>query len=287
MARILTLFVPRRGRVLVDPQPDPALALALVAHGARVRVLQEPESWSRAAGRDPRLVVVTTGASRRPAERPGLGRRKALLDFARERALPVVEDATGLDRQLGDGAPALSALDGTGRVLPLADVADEAGGDLTATAVAAGPKARDRLRSLAESGPPGPDRLAQRVLAAFLVGAGRARTLRTLRERRELMLAAVKRALRRRLPEAARFEFSADGAAVRVDLPADMTGEGLKRAAARRGIGVLSARDCGEAASRDRFVLLDLGALEEGELLDAIREVGAAFDEIVESTPSD
>ncbi len=274
----LALFVSPGGRVLVDGPIDPDLSRALAAHGAKTVRLTERNRWERQSGREARALVVATTPSRMPGAVPGLARRKALLDFAREHALPVIEDVTGTDGGAGTGPPPLASLDTSGRILALCDLADEVGGDVTAAALAVPPKAIERLRARAEAGVHGPDRLAQRVLALALDSSGRTAARRALRERRELQRHQVRRSLRRRLPELAEFEFSAASDAVRLDLPEGVTGAELQRTAEAHGVRVRSARDCGERPKGDVYLGHDLTRLEEGELLDGIRRLGAAFD---------
>ncbi|MGH2570225.1 MAG: GntR family transcriptional regulator, partial [bacterium] len=98
MERLLRLFVPARGLVLSDALLDPDLCLPLRVRRARVVVL--PQEWVPAsipARLSPRLLVVATGESRLPGRPPDLARRRALLDLARQRGLPVVEDVTRTD----------------------------------------------------------------------------------------------------------------------------------------------------------------------------------------------
>lgn len=277
LRRLLDLFVPDGGRVLLDGPVDPELVDALRGR-TRAAWLGERERWSAETRRLPRLIVVATGRGRVPGPVPDLPRRKAILDFAREHGIPLLEDVTGADRAPGPQPPPLAALDPSGRVFPLADLSDEVGGGLRAAAIAATPKAIDRLRTAAE-GDAGPDRLTQRVIGLALESPGRARAVRAVRERRELLRAPVRRALQRRLPELTGYEFSADSDAVRVDLPEDCTGDALRRYAEQHGLRLRSARDCGRPSREDRFVLLDLTGHEEGELLEGVRRLGAAFDE--------
>jgi DNA-binding transcriptional MocR family regulator len=163
-------------------------------------------------------------------------------------------------------------------VFPICDLSDEVGGSLTACAVGAGPKALDRFRVGASGAARPPDRISQRALAAALDSPSRARAVRKLREHRKLLEPAVARSLRRRLPELAGYEFSPASDAVRLDLPDGIDGSALRDAARARGVLVRSARDCGAVPAGDRFVLLDLTRLEEGELLEGIRRLGEALD---------
>ncbi|HMB68464.1 MAG TPA: hypothetical protein VKU85_04110, partial [bacterium] len=285
MARILRLFVPRRGVVLADRLPDPELAAPVRARRARLVVLppEEDERSLPAAIRrlTPRLLLVTTGASRLPGPIPGPARRRALLDLARERSIPVVEDVTHTEwLQNPPVPPPLAVLDRAGRVLPLCDLSDEAGGAFAAAAVGATSKALDRLRLVADPTERSLDRLAQTALAHALDSPTRIRTLRAVREKRKLLVAAVTRSLRRRLANAPGFEFSAGADAVRVDLPEGVSGEDVREAARDRGVLVRTARDCGSPPSGDRFLLLDLTRHDEGDLLDGIRLLGEALDEV-------
>lgn len=283
LAGILQAFVPRGGQVLAHGWLDPELATAVRQHGARLRRLGERSTWT-SRGRSARLVLTTTGAARVPGPPPGLAARKALLDFARERGLPIVEDVTGLDRADGAALPPLASLDESGRVIPICDLSDEVGGDVVAAGLAVTAKLLTRWRSdpLGRS----PDRLRQRVLANALESPGRARALRATRERRDLLRAALRRSLRQRIPELAGFEFNETSDALRLDLPPGISGEALRRAAEQRDVHIHSARDCGATPAEDRFVLLDLTRHEEGDLLLGLRELGAAFDQLEEDADS-
>jgi DNA-binding transcriptional MocR family regulator len=284
MERLLRLFVPVRGLVLADALLDPDLAAPLRARKARVLVLpQESMLRSLPPRLSPRLLVVATGESRLPGRPPDLARRRALLDLAKQRGIPVVEDVTRTDAMAAATVP-LAVLDPSGRVFPLCDLSDEIGGGLGACVVGAGPKALERLRAGAPSSGTPPGRLSQRVLASALDSPGRARAVRKLREQRKLLEPSVARALHRRLPQLGGHEFSAGSDAVRLDLPEDVTGSALQEAARGRGVLVRSARDCGAGPAADRFVLLDLTRLEEGELLEGIRRLGETLDALCVSS---
>jgi GntR family transcriptional regulator/MocR family aminotransferase len=287
---LLSLFVPSRGTVLADSLLDPELALPIRERGARVALLPadvEPKSLAgRARRAKARLLLVASGASRLPGKPPGRVRRRALLDLAREEGLPIVEDVTGIDWLAEPPIPPpLAALDPTGRVFSLCDLGDEVGGEFGAAVFVAPPKALDRLRRRA--GPeafPGADRLSQRVLARALDAPGRMRTRRALLERRKLLSPTIARSLRRRLPALEGHAFSIGADAVRLDLPGDVRATDLAEAARAKGVRIRTARDCGGPPSRDRFLLLDLTRHEEGELLEGIRLLGAAFDDMLQST---
>ena len=283
VAAVLRLFVPARGLVLLDGPVDPDLGRPLRERGARVSVLPAtPAAFARAGGRaTARLIVAATGASRLPGTPPDPVRRRSLLDLARDRAVPILEDVTGLDLASPPQAPPLATLDGTGRVLPLCDLSDEAGGGFSAAILAATPKALDRLRIAGPAAEP-PDRLAQQVIARALDSPRRTRTLEAVRERRRLLLTAISRTIGRRLPEIANLEFTPAGDAVRIDLPDDLPAAVLARAAEARGVRVIVPHECGLPPSRDDFLLLDLTRHEEGELLDGIRRLGEALDSLEE-----
>jgi len=283
--RLLRLFVPARGVVLADALLDPEVMLPLRARRTRVVLLPEGDDLGRAARRlAPRLIVATTGTGRLPGRPPGIARRRALLDLARTHGVPILEDVTHTDELPAPVPPGLAVLDPSGRVFPICDLSDEAGGEFTACVVGAGAKALERLRMRTRSDAKPPDRLAQRALAAALDAPGRVRALRKMREHRKLLEASVARSLRRRLPDLLGWEFSAGSDAVRLDLPEGTSGTGLQEAAQARGVLIRSACDCGARAADDRFVLLDLVRHEEGELLDGIRRLGQALDALREAT---
>ncbi|MGQ0722268.1 MAG: GntR family transcriptional regulator [Candidatus Eiseniibacteriota bacterium] len=283
MARILRVFVPRRGTVLADSLLDPDLAVPVEERRARLVVLpgedSERDLGDAVRRATPRLLLVTTGSSRLPGRPPGPARRRALLDLARDAGIPVVEDVTHTEWLDGPPAPPpLAVLEPTGRVISLSDLSDEAGGGFVAAAVGGTAKVLERLRLCADPTEKTLDRLSQRALALALDAPSRVRTLRTLRERRKLRAASVSRALARRIPASPSHAFSDGADAVRVDLPDGVNGEALREAARDRGVLVRGARDCGAAESADRFVLLDLSRHDEGDILEGIRRLGEALD---------
>jgi DNA-binding transcriptional MocR family regulator len=203
--------------------------------------------------------------------------RRLMLDTARGGGVPILEDVTHTEWLLETPVlPALAVLDATGRVIPICDLSDEIGGPHPGAVAAGSSKLLERLRHF--PAPEGFDRLSQRVLAAALDHGGRVRAQRVLREKRGLLRASIARFLNRHLASTLGHEFSAGFDAVRVDLPDDVAGSELRDEARRHGVLVWSATDCGAPKKRDRFVLLDLTRHEEGEILNGIRRLGAAFD---------
>jgi GntR family transcriptional regulator/MocR family aminotransferase len=278
---LLRLFVPPGGAVVAGSLPDPDLARALRARGAELRLLpSEPEEGRSLALGTARLFLVSSSGSRLPQSPLRPEARREILDHARARGVPIVEDATNFDREeTPESFPSLGALDRSGRVFTICDLSDEIGGAFRAAALAATPKVVERLRRSA--GPAeSPGRLTQQVLARALEHPSRRRTLRKVRERRRLLIPAILRSLRRRLPELLAHEFTPGADGLRLDLPEGISGDTLRDAARSKGVFVLSARDCGADPGSDRFVLLDLTRLEEGELLEGIRLLGATLDEL-------
>ncbi len=95
------------------------------------------------------------------------------------------------------------------------------------------------------------------------------------------------RCLRRRLPALDGWEFTPEADAVRLDLPDDVAARDLARRARDQGVIVRTAAECGASKSGDRFLLLDLTRHDEGEILEGIRRLGVAFDELEESAAGD
>lgn len=282
-AALVDLFVPAGGLVLLDAPIAPELGVVLRERGVRFEPLpREDETLAQTIAEypDARLVVATTGIPRVPFPVPSLVRRKALLDAIRERHLPLVEDVTGADR-LAAPEPPLASLDASGRVLPLCDLADEIGGDLSAAVVAGTPRALERWRARSAGADRRPDRLAQRVLARALESSVRPRVLRQLREQRRLLAPSVKRTIRRRLPAFPEPELGPSADMMLLLLPADLAAADIQRAAADRGVLVCTSADCGISNTSPDFLLLDLARHEEGEILQGIRILG----EVVDSLP--
>ncbi len=280
LARLLDLFVPAGATVLVEPPVDPKLLPVLERRMAGAVILGDDLEAAEAAARGAaRLLLATTGCPRLPGSVPDLVRRRALLDLARELGIPVAEDLTGIDRLDPPVLPPLAALDAPGRVFAWFDLEDEIGGEHRAALGAFGAKALDRLRPGAGSAGGAPDRLTQRVLGAALDWAGRARAQRALRERRRLLLASVRRTIRRRLAACGEPAFSAGGETALVTLPDGASSGEISRAAAARDLHVLDARACGRPGATPDFLVLDLTRHEEGDLLEGIRLLG----EIVEA----
>ncbi len=290
VADALRLFVPRRGVVFADALLDPELAMPVAAHGARLVILPAvattPDELRTGGGRGrvaPRLLLLATGTSRLPGSRPDPVRRRLLLDLARGAGIPILEDVTGTDRlDQPPIPPPLASLDGSGRVIPICDLSDEAGGEFQGTVLGGSPKILDRIRLVSTPDGPGPDRLTQRALAQALDAPARTRARRAVHEKRALQKAAITRTIRRRLPALENWEFTAEADAVRLDLPADVSATGLAGRARAVGVLVRTSIDCGATRGSAPFLLLDLTRHEEGELLEGIRRIGLAFDALEE-----
>lgn len=278
LARLLDLFVPAGSTVLVDAPVDPRLLPVLERRMAGAVLLGEDLAGAEATRGAARLLLATTGCPRLPGAGPGFARRRALLDLARELGIPVAEDLTGIDRIDPPVLPPLAALDAPGRIFAWFDLDDEIGGEHRAALGAFGAKALDRLRAGTATTGAAPDRLTQRVLAAALEWPGRTRALRALRERRRLLLASVRRTIRRRLPGCGEPVFSAGGETALLPLPDGASSGEISRAAAARDLRVLDARACGQPGAVPDFLVLDLTRHEEGDLLEGIRLLGEIVD---------
>ena len=281
---IIRAFVPRGEVVLAEGLLDPELVLPV--REERRKLVRLPASGAGSlekafARKRVRLLLMATGESRLTTAPPPLTRRRTLVDLARTHGIPVLEDVTGTERRREAGTPAPAAvLDASGRVIPLCDLSDEAGGHLTGGAVAGTVKLLDRIRQEHEAMDRPLERLRQRALARALEDPGRARSLQATRERRKLRTASIRRTIRRRLPEFGEPAFTAGADAVTIPLPAGVTGVALARAAAERGVVVRTAADCGVTSAEEDFVLLDLTRREEGDVLEGIRHLGEAFDRL-------
>jgi DNA-binding transcriptional MocR family regulator len=289
VAAVLDLFVPKHGVVLADALLQPRVVGAVRRAGARLVVLDEEageHALRRATKSRPRLLVVPSRQSGIPRVAASAARRRMLLDFAREEGVPILEDLTRSPAApIEPDAPPLAVLDRSGRVISLVDLGGEVGGGFDACAIATTAKAMERLRT-GTSGRAHPlDRIAARVLAAALDSPTRTRLHRRLHESRALLASSLARGIRRRLEGLRGLEFSSDTGFVRLDLPANVSASALAAAAAARGVHVLLPHDCGAPPSDDDFVLLDLGRHEEGELLEGIRLLGAAFDDARRDAP--
>ncbi|HET9887756.1 MAG TPA: GntR family transcriptional regulator [bacterium] len=281
---VFDLFVPERGTVMSWGIPGPQVSPRFQRRRAKCVVLPVEEGIDgmrrRILRQTPRLLFVPSDQGSVPQPTAGNPERRALLDLAREHSIPILEDVTR-----APGAPSppnsslLSVLDRSGRVTSLLDLADEVRGGFDAAAVAATPKALERLRSVQPAMCHPFERLQQRVLAMAIDAPGRARIQRALFEKRILAADAVTRGIRRRLPTIASHEFSLGKRAVRLDLLPGISSASVKKRAELRGVRVWSAPDCGAPAGVDSFLLLDLTSHEEGELVDGIRLLGEALAE--------
>jgi len=279
---VFDLFVPERGTVMTWGIAGPKVSSAFQRRRAKCIVLPAEETIDgmrrRFLRQTPRLLFVASDQGSLPQPIPENPARRALLDLAREHSVPILEDVTR-----APGAPShpnsslLSVLDRSGRVTSLLDLADEVRGGFDAAAVAATPKALERLRSFQPAMRHPFERLQQRVLAMAIDAPGRARIQHTLFEKRMLAADAVTRGIRRRLSALAGHAFSSGKRAVRLDLPPGVSSAGVQARAGERGVRVWSASDCGAPAGVDSFLLLDLTSHEEGELLEGIRLVGEAL----------
>ena len=281
-AAVLDLFVPERGSVMTWGFAGPRVMKALRRSRAKCIVVpldEGPDGLRRRFQRQvPRLLYVPSDQGHLPRTVPAIAVRRTVLDLAREFSVPVLEDVSR-----APGAPAagdaslLSVLDRSGRILSLLDLSDEVRGGFDAAAVAATPKALERLRAGRADASHPFDRLQQRVLAMAIDAPGRARIRRALFEKRMLAADAVTRAIRRRLSAIPGHEFSSGWRAVRLDLPPGASSTDLQARAAERGVRVWSAPDCGAPAGQDSFLLLELTSHDEGELAEGIRLLGEAL----------
>lgn len=278
------LFVGPQGTLLLDGAADPRWIIS--AQSIKVKVVtllgtEDPDTLQSVIQRlAPRLVVIPPRNGRLTAPHRSLSRSRAWLDACRQAGVPLVEELTEETLTLTAlDPPPLSVLDRSGRVLSLLDFEDEVGGGLEAAAVAGGSKTIDRLRNFAHPSMRPLARLEQRVMAAALESPARSRLRRTLRERRILLAQSIARVAKRRLPDILDLQVSPGGSALRLDLPEGFHGQDFARAARARGVLIWSARDCGLPRSRDRFLLLDLRGEDEGRLLEAMRILGAIYDE--------
>jgi GntR family transcriptional regulator/MocR family aminotransferase len=287
-AAVFDLFVPERGMVMTWGIPGPQVSSAFQRRRAKCIQLPIEESIEgmrrRILRQTPRLLFVPSDQGSVPQPAAGNPARRALLDLAREHSIPILEDVTR-----APGAPSppnsslLSVLDRSGRVTSLLDLADEVRGGFDAAAVAATPKALERLRSVQPPICRPFERLQQRVLAMAIDAPGRARIQRALFEKRMLVADAVTRGIRRRLPTIAGYAFSSGKRTVRLDLLPGISSGSVKVRAQERGVRVWSAPDCGAPAGVDSFLLLDLTSHEEGELLEGIRLLGEALTEEIQA----
>ncbi len=279
---IVELFVPPKGLVLADGLLEPRIARAVRAAGARVLVLAVDggeHALRRARAMRPRLLLVGSGHDAIPRSPASPAPRRALLDFAREEGIPILEDLTrSAVAPIASDPPPLAVLDRSGRVSSMFDLAGEVGGGFEACALAATPKAIERLRGrpLARAHPL--DRVAQRVIAQALDSPARLRAHRRAHESQALLAGSITRGIRRRLEGLRGFVFSEDARSVRLDLDGTTAGT-LAAFAERRGVRILVPADLGASSTEDDFVLLDLTRHEEGELLEGIRLLGEALDE--------
>ncbi len=285
---IVHLFVPRRGVVLADALLEPAAARAVRDAGARLEILDEDDGelpLRRAHKLHPRLLVVPSRHGGIPRSAASAARRRALLDFARDEGIPVLEDLTRSAASMQSDAPPLAVLDRSGRVASLFDFSGEMGGGFEACAIAATPKVLERLR--ASGGRRGHvlDRIAERALAQALDSPARARLHRRIHESRALLASSLARGIRRRLGALRGVTFSEGARFVKLELPEGISAPALAERARARGVSLLIPADCGAAAIEDGFVLLDLSRHEEGELLEGIRLLGEALDDAASTTP--
>ena len=252
-AAVLDLFVPERGIVMTWGIAGPRVTRAL--HRAQAKCVMVPadasiETLRRKMERQaPRLLYVPSDQGILPQPVPDNAARRAVLDLARELSIPVLEEVTR-----APGAPArenaslLSVLDRSGRVTSLLDLSDEVQGGFHAAAVAATPKAIERMRPSRNSARHPFERLQQRVLAMAIDAPGRARIQRALFEKRILLANAVTRGIRRRLAATLGHTFSAGMRAIRLDLPPGASSQDVQARAAERGVHVWSSADCGVAS---------------------------------------
>jgi GntR family transcriptional regulator/MocR family aminotransferase len=186
-------------RVAVENPGYPPLRAAFVAAGARLvpTSVDDEGLCVEALPDDVRIVSVTPSHQSPTGAVLSLRRRKALLDFARERNAVVIEDDYDGEFRFG-GRPldALQTLDGDGRVFYVGTFSKSLFPALRKGFVVAPAWARDALVTVKHCADSHSDAITQAVLAAFIRDGHLARHVRKMRsiygERREALLEGLR-----------------------------------------------------------------------------------------------
>jgi DNA-binding transcriptional MocR family regulator len=167
----------------------------------------------------------------------GLAHRRALLAVAARAGKPVVEDAYEMDlRYAGEPVPSLAALDERGIVVQLFSFSKSLFPGARVGSIAARGRTLEAVLALKHASDLGGALLLQAALAEFVAEGGYdrhlARVRRTLRGRRDALLAA----LAREMPDGVRWTEPEGGLQLWVDLPASVDTAELLPEAVRAGV---------------------------------------------------
>lgn len=234
-----------RGDVALVEDPTYTGALSVLGSvGARVVGLPAdadgllPDALEAALERyRPRLLYLQPTFQNPTTRETSVERRLAIVDLARRHRCPLIEDDWAGDLRIdGDDLPTLHALDGGANVVHLSSFSKKLMPGLRIGWVAAPPEVARRLEALKQIADCGTSPLLQAALQRFLSEGeldGHLRRVReTYRERRDGMLAALRRAF----PSPVAWTRPRGGLFVWVTLPDRVDGDELFAAATREGV---------------------------------------------------
>ncbi len=206
----------------------------------------------------------------------GPARRRRVLELARARGIAVIEDDYDFEFHY-DGRPLLPmASDDPGGVVAYVGTLSKVLAPGLRIGFVHGPEALiETLASLRTFADRQGDQAVECAVAALVEEGELARHVRRVRAAYERRRDALAAALRRRCGGALRFEVPAGGMALWAELDGDV--EALRSRALTRGVGFMSARSFTFDGAPAPAARLGFISLDEDELREAARRLGAAL----------
>jgi 2-aminoadipate transaminase len=230
--------------------------------GVIVRLLEEA-----VARRRPKLLYLMPNFQNPTSETMSLARRKALVDLASARRLPILEDDFGGDLRFeGADLPSLKALPGGGDVIYLSTFAKKLLPGLRIGWIAAPRQLAEHITGLKKITDYSTSLLLQAAVHEFCRRGDLERHLthvvRQYRERRDAMLSAMRRCF----PQEVSWTKPPGGLVIWVTLPGGLDADEVAAAAAERGVlvgrGDLFHVDGGTGRGNLRLTFAQAGARE-------------------------
>ena len=242
--------------------------------GMRIEALED----ALAHCRRPRLIYVVPDFQNPSGRCWSLERRRGLLEVARRRRIPVVEDAPYAEiRFEGEALPSLKALDAHGQVIQLGTFSKIFCPGLRLAWIAAPGELLQRLVPLKQAADLHTATLNQMLLVAYLerydINAAIERVRDVYRHRRDAMTAA----LEREMPAGTRFTRPRGGLFIWVELPGAISARRLLARCLERDVAFVPGDCFFPAGGHGNTLRLNFSNMPEERIAEGIARLGQAL----------